>query len=58
MMTFVLLALSITVGMLLASFIACMIMLSTPVMNWYMRKVQKITYDFMSDFEKEVFDED
>lgn len=43
MMEFVLLTLSITVALLLASGVALVLCTSKPVIKWYMKKVNKIT---------------
>ena len=43
MMEFVLLTLSITVALLLASGLSVLLVTSKPVLKWYMKKVNKIT---------------
>lgn len=43
MMNFIVMTLSFTVAILLASFIACCIMLNKHVMRWYLKKVNEIT---------------
>ena len=54
MMTFIVMTLSITVGLLLAMGLATMIMLHPKVMKWYMNYVMKS----MGHFNDLVFDED
>ncbi len=45
MMNFVVMTLSFTVAILLASFIACMIVLNKRVVKWYLKKVNALTMD-------------
>lgn len=49
MMDFVVMTLSFTVAMLLASTLACIIVLNKKVMKWYLKKVNKITMDVFED---------
>ena len=54
MMEFVLMTISFTVALLLAGFIACVIMLSPKVMKWYAKYIQKITMSMIDDTMKEL----
>ena len=58
MFEFIVLTASFTVAILLASFIACVIVMSKPVMKWYMRRMYKMTNDIMENLEEEAFDRD
>ena len=49
MMDFVMLTVSFTVAILAASFIAVIIVMSKPVMSWYLKKVNKLTSDIMEE---------
>ena len=49
MMDFVMLTVSFTVAILAASFIAVTIVMSKPVMSWYLKKVNKLTSDIMEE---------
>lgn len=49
MMNFIMLTLCITVAILLASFIACLLMLNKPVMKWYMRYVTKLSEELVEE---------
>lgn len=49
MMDFVLLTLSITVSLLLASGAALVLCTSKPVLKWYMKKVNKITEQVINE---------
>lgn len=52
MMTFIMMTLSITIGLLLAMGLATMIMLHPKVMKWYMNYVLKSMNRFDSLFEE------
>lgn len=58
MFNFVVLTLSITVAMLLASGLAVAVMLNKHVLKWYMNKVQKITEEMLKDQFKIDLDEE
>ena len=58
MFEFIVLTASFTVAILAASLIACVIVMSKPVMKWYMKRMYKMTNDIMKNLEEEVFDED
>lgn len=58
MMNFILMTLSFTVAILLASGIAVVLMLQPKVMKWYLDKVYKATFNAMSNLEKEIQEED
>ncbi len=54
MMDFVMLTISFTVAILLASFAACVVVLSKPVMKWYMKKASELTLIIMGDVFQDV----
>ena len=59
MFEFIVLTASFTVAILLASLIACVIVMSKPVMKWYMKRMYKMTNDIMERLEEEqAFDRD
>ena len=58
MMEFIMLTLSITVAILLAGALSMFIMLSKPVMKWYMKKVYKFTMNNIEELAEEMFDEE
>lgn len=59
MFDFIVLTASFTVAILLASLIACVIVMSKPVMKWYMKRMYKMTNDIMERLEEEqTFDRD
>lgn len=58
MMEFIMLTLSITVAILLAGALSMFIMLSKPVMKWYMKKVYKLTMNNVEDLTEELFKEE
>lgn len=58
MMNFVLLTLSITVAILLASGLALAVMFNKHVLKWYMNKVQKLTEEMLKDQFKIDLDEE
>lgn len=58
MMEFVVLTASFTLAILLASVFACMIVMSKPVMKWYMKRTFKITNKIMEDLDENVYDRD
>lgn len=58
MFEFIVLTASFTVAILMASLIACVIVMSKPVMKWYMKRMYKMTNDIMKNLEEEVFDKD
>lgn len=49
MMEFIMMTLSFTVAMLLASFIALVCVMNKKVLGWYMKKVNKITMDLFEE---------
>lgn len=49
MMEFVVMTLSFTVAILLASVIACAIVLNKKVMKWYLKKVNSLTMDVFEE---------
>ena len=49
MMEFVIMTLSFTVAILLASVLGVLIMMSKPVMKWYMKRVNKLTNVLLSE---------
>jgi hypothetical protein len=53
MFEFIVLVASFTLAILLASFIACVIVMSKPVMKWYMRRMYKMTNDIMESLEED-----
>lgn len=54
MMNFVVLTLSVTVGILLASSLSIAVLMNKKVLKWYMNKVQKITEEMIkAQFEDE-----
>lgn len=58
MFEFIVLTASFTLSILLASLIACIIVMSKPVMKWYMKRMYKMTNDIMENLEEEAFDKD
>lgn len=52
-MMFIMMTLSFTVAILLASFIACVVMLQPKVIKWYMKKTMEMTNLLAADLEKE-----
>lgn len=58
MMEFIIMTLSFTVGMLLASVIAFVVMFNKKVMYWYLKRVNKMVKDFENDMIDELFDEE
>ena len=49
MMEFIIMALSFTVAIMLASVLSVAIMLNSKVLGWYMKKVNKITNQIIND---------
>ena len=49
MMEFIIMTLSFTVAILLASGIACAIMCNKKVLKWYMKKVNKLSMDLFEE---------
>lgn len=49
MLNFIILTISIMVAILLASALACFIMLQPKVLKWYLRYVQKLTEEIIDD---------
>ena len=58
MMNFILMTLSFTVAILLASLFSVLIILNTKVMKWYINKVQKITMEVFEDLDYVFKDEE
>ena len=56
MMNFLLMTLSFTVAILLASFIACVCVMNKKVMKWYMKKVMGLTEEITDELTDEYFD--
>lgn len=54
MLVFIMLTISFTVAILLASGIALYLMMQPKVMEWYMKKVMKMTNDMQEIFEEEL----
>lgn len=54
MLEFIMLTISFTVAILLASCIAVIIAMRPKVINWYMKKVMKMTADMQEAFEEEL----
>lgn len=54
MMEFIVMTLSITVAILLASGLAVIIMLNKKVMNWYLNKVYKATFTTFESLEGKI----
>ncbi len=50
MLNFIILTISIMVAILLASALACVIMLQPKVMKWYLRYVMKMSEDIAKEF--------
>lgn len=57
-MNFILMTLSFTVAILLASLFSVLIILNTKVMKWYINKVQKITMEVFEDLDYVFKDEE
>ena len=58
MMDFVLMTLSFTVAILLASVISVFVVLNTKVMKWYVKKTKKVTMElFDESFDDLVFED-
>ena len=53
MFEFIVLTASFTLAILLASLFACVIVMSKPVMKWYMKRMYKMTNDIMENLEEE-----
>lgn len=54
MLEFIMLTISFTVAILLASGIALFLAMRPKVINWYMKKVMKMTNDMQEAFEEEL----
>ena len=49
MMEFVVMTLSFTVAILLASFIACVLVCNKKVLKWYLKKVNNVTMEVFEE---------
>lgn len=49
MLNFILMTVSIAIAILLASVVACIVMLNPKVLKWYLRYVQKVTENIIDD---------
>lgn len=52
-MTFIMMTLSFTVAILLASFVALVVMLQPKVVKWYVKKTMEMATRMAEDIEKE-----
>lgn len=58
MLEFIIMTLSFTVAILLAGALSLFIMLSKPVIKWYMKKVYKFVMTDLEELAEEMFDEE
>lgn len=49
MLNFILMTVSIAIAILLASVVACIVMLNPKVLKWYLRYVQKVAENIIND---------
>ena len=53
MLNFIMMTLSFTVAILLAAFIACMVMLNKKVAKWYLKKANGLTDDLFKEISEQ-----
>lgn len=58
MMNFIVMTMSVTIGVLLASIIMCIVVFNKKFLSWYTKKTYRMSLDIVKEIEKEELDLD